>query len=327
MFQFTIPALPDNDNRRQAMQAIKRWDKGALLAGAVALGWLALPAGAAEALAAKPSVADVIKASRPSDWRPLDPENTLYMQIPGGRVVIEMAPAFAPNHIKNIKALVREHYFDGLVILRAQDNYVVQWGEPDDTKNARPIKADQQHVKAEFSVPIKNDTAFTRLPERDGYAPQVGHSNGFPAAHDPKGGRAWLTHCYGMVGVGRDTEADSGSGASLYVVIGNAPRHLDRNVTLVGRVISGMPLLSSLPRGPEPMGFYDKPEQRVPIASIKVAADVPMAERSRFEVMRTDSKAFQAAVEAQRNRGGPWTKVAAGYVELCNAPIPVREQK
>jgi hypothetical protein len=57
------------------------------------------------------------------------------------------------------------------------------------------------------------------------------------------------------------------------------------------------------------------------------AADVPAPERSRFEVMRTESATFQKVVEAQRNRGGPWTRVAAGHVDLCAAPIPVREQK
>lgn len=275
----------------------------------------------------KPSVGDVVKASKPSDWRPLDPDNTLYMDIPAGRVVIEMAPMFAPNHVQNIKTLVRDGYFDGLAIIRSQDNWVVQWGDPDEEKNPRPVKNAKKTLKAEFTVPIRNDKQFTRMPDRDGYAPQVGHSNGFPVGRDPKQGEAWLAHCYGMVGVGRDSDADSGGGTSLYVVIGNAPRHLDRNITVVGRVISGMPLLSTLPRGPGPMGFYDKPEMMVPIKSVKVAADVPEAERSKFEVMRTDSKTYQAVVEAQRNRGGPWTKVPAGHVDLCNAPIPVREQK
>jgi cyclophilin family peptidyl-prolyl cis-trans isomerase len=274
----------------------------------------------------KPTVADVIKYSKGSDWRPLDLDNTLYMDIPAGRVVIEMAPVFAPNHVANIKALVREHYFDGLAIIRAQDNWVVQWGDPDE-KHPKPIKTAKATLKAEFTVPIKNDTRFTRLPDRDGYAPQVGHSNGFPVGHDPKKGQAWLTHCYGMVGVGRDNDADSGGGSSLYVVIGHAPRHLDRNITVVGRVISGMPLLSTMPRGAGPMGFYDKPEQFVPISAIRVAADVPEAERSKFEVMRTETATYQKVVEAQRNRGGPWTKVPAGYIDLCNAPIPVREQK
>jgi cyclophilin family peptidyl-prolyl cis-trans isomerase len=296
----------------------------ALAVAALAVSAQARPA-AAE-LAPKPTLADVIKASKPGDWRALDLENTMYMELPAGRVVIEMAPAFAPNHVDNIRKLVRESYFDGLAVIRSQDNWVVQWGDPDE-KNPRPMKTAKSALKGEFTVPLQNDTDFARLPDRDGYAPQVGHSNGFPSARDPKTGRAWLTHCYGMVGVGRDTGADSGSGSSLYVVIGHAPRHLDRNITVVGRVVAGMPLLSPMPRGAGPMGFYDKSELNVPIASVKMAADVPPAQRSNFEVMRTDSAAYRAAVEAQRNRGGPWTKVAAGYIDLCNAPIPVREQK
>ena len=296
------------------------FNKVILLAGALAAMSVA---GAAE-LAPKPTLADVIKESKASDWRPLDPQNTMYMELPAGRVVIEMAPAFAPNHVDNIRTMVREKYFDGLAVIRSQDNWVVQWGDPDE-KNPRPMKSAKAALKGEFTVPLKNDTHFIRMPDRDGYAPQVGHSNGFPSARDPKTGQAWLTHCYGMVGVGRDTGADSGSGSSLYVVIGNAPRHLDRNITVVGRVISGMPLLSTIARGAGPMGFYDKPELNVPIASVKMAADVPEAQRSKFEVMRTETAAYKAAVEAQRNRGGPWTKVAAGYIDVCNAPIPVRE--
>ncbi len=289
---------------------------------------IAGPAGAADKPEpkAKATVADVIKESKPGDWRPLDPENTLYMQTALGRVVIELAPTFAPRHVDNIKLLVREKYFDGLVILRSQDNWVVQWGDPDE-KNPKPMKTAKAALKGEFTVPMKTDKNFTPLPDRDGYAAQVGHSNGFPSARDPKSGQAWLAHCYGMVGVGRDNDADSGGGSALYAVIGHAPRHLDRNITVVGRVISGMPMLSTLPRGAGPMGFYDKPEQNVAITSVKVAADVPEAERGKFEVMRTDSAAYKAAVEAQRNRGGPWTKVPAGHIELCNAPIPVREQK
>jgi cyclophilin family peptidyl-prolyl cis-trans isomerase len=298
---------------------------GWLLAGAL----MAMSALAAEVktVPAKPTVSDLVKASNSADWRALDPENTIYMDIPGGRVVIEMAPAFAPNHARNIRALAREGYFDGLAIIRSQDNFVVQWGEPDEEQNPRALKNAKAKLKAEFTAPLKNVAGFTALPDRDGYAPQVGHANGFPAARDPKKGQAWLAHCYGMVGVGRDNDADSGGGTSLYVVTGHAPRHLDRNITVVGRVIAGMPLLSTLPRGPAPMGFYDKPGMQVPIASFKLAADVPEAERSHWEVMRTETATYKAVVEAQRNRGGPWTKVAAGHVELCNAPIPVREQQ
>ncbi len=294
-------------------------------AGAAAL---ALAAGAAVAKETKelPTVADIVKESKPSDWRALDPENTLYMEIPAGRVVIELAPEFAPETIKNIKTLARERYYDGLSIIRSQDNWVVQWGDPDE-KNPKPLKSAKATVPPEFTVPMENDKSFARLADYDGYAPQVGHSKGFPVGRDPKNNETWLAHCYGMIGVARGNEPDSGNGSQLYAVIGHAPRHLDRNITVVGRVISGMPMLSTMPRGAGAMGFYDKPELMSPIISVRLASEVPEAERSKFEVMRTETPVYRRVVEAQRNRGGPWTRVAANHVDLCNAPIPVREQK
>jgi peptidylprolyl isomerase len=278
---------------------------------------------ATKELPPRPTVADVIKDAKPADWRPLDPANTLYMELPGGRVVIELAPRFEPLHAANIRTLAREHYFDGLAVIRSQENYVVQWGDADE-KNPRPFKTAKATLPAEFTVPASADIPFVRLPDGDVYAAEVGHVNGFPVARDPKTGEAWLTHCYGMVGVGRDTAADSGGGSSLYVVIGHAPRHLDRNITVVGRVVSGMPLLTTLPRGTGPLGFYEQPSQHVPIKTFQLAADVPVAQRSRLEVMRIDGATYQKVLEAQRNRGGPWTKFAAGKVDLCNAQIPVR---
>ena len=273
-----------------------------------------------------PTMAEVLAASKPTDWRPLDPENTLYLELASGRVVIELAPSFAPRHVANVKALVREGYFDGLAIVRTQDNYVVQWGDPDaaDAAKQRKIAHAQRTLPAEFTVPIPPGLPFTRLPDVDGYAPEVGFSGGFPAARDPRTGRAWLTHCYGMVGVGRDSEADSGGGPELYAVIGHAPRHLDRNVTLLGRVVSGIERLSTLPRGTAAMGFYEKAEERVPIRAIRVAADVPAKERASLEVIRTDTPTFAALVESRRNRRDEWFKFAVGHVELCNVPIPVR---
>ena len=288
----------------------------------VALALTAAAASAAE-LPPRPTVADVVKGSKPADWRPLDPANTVYMEVPGGRVVIELAPTFAPQHAANIRLLARDRYFDGLAVIRSQENYVVQWGDADE-KHPRPFKTAKATLPAEFTIPMSADPSFVRLPDGDVYAAEVGHANGFPVARDPKTGEAWLTHCYGMVGVGRDTAADSGGGSSLYVVIGHAPRHLDRNITVVGRVVSGMPLLTTLPRGTGPLGFYEQPSQHMPISSFRLAADVAADQRSRLEVMRTDGATYQAVLDAQRNRGGPWTKFAPGKVDLCNAQIPVR---
>jgi peptidylprolyl isomerase len=267
--------------------------------------------------------AEVLASSSASDWRPLDLQNTLYVELPAGRVIMEMAPTFAPKHVANIVALAREGYYDGLFIVRSQDNYVIQWGDPD---GKRPVKNAQKTLAAEFERTARG-IAFTPLIDPDTYAPEVGFSDGFPAARDPKFLRAWLVHCYGMVGAGRDVDVDSGGGTELYVVTGQAPRHLDRNVTLVGRVVQGMELLSTLPRGTGPLGFYEKPEQRVPIRSIRVAADVPAAQRTELEILRTDTPTFTAYVETRRNRRDEWFKVPAGHVDVCNVPIVARPRK
>lgn len=278
-----------------------------------------------------PTMADVVKAAKPSDWHALDPANTLYLDLKAGRVVIELAPAFAPNHIANIKALVREGYFDGLAIVRVQDNYVAQWGDPyadarrGEANQPRPIKTARRAIKAEFSVsPGGDKLPFVRLPDVDGWAAQSGFSGDFPSARDPALGQAWLAHCYGTVGVGRDLDADSGSGAEMYAVIGQAPRWLERNITAVGRVVQGMELLSSLPRGGANMGFYDKPEQRVKIERVRLAADVPAAERTNLEIMRTDTPTFAALIESRRNRIDEFYKVPLGHIDVCGVPIPVR---
>jgi len=272
--------------------------------------------------AAKPlTTTEVLAQSTPADWRALDPQRTLYLELPAGRVIIELAPEFAPNHVANILALVREHYFDGLAVMRVQDNYVVQWGDAD---NKRAIHTAKKTLNAEFDRPAKG-VPFTRLPDQDTYASEVGFSNGFAAARDSATGTAWLAHCYGAVGAGRDTDANSGGGTELYAVIGHSPRHLDRNVTLVGRVVKGIELFSVLPRGTGNLGFYEKPEQRVPLRLVRVAADVPETERTSLEIFRTDTAAFTAFVEARRTRTDEWFKYRVGRVELCNVPIPVRE--
>ncbi|MGH7969067.1 MAG: peptidylprolyl isomerase [Limisphaerales bacterium] len=273
-----------------------------------------------------PTMAEVLAASKPADWRALDPENTLYLEVAAGRVVIELAPAFAPRHVANVKALAREHYYDGLAIIRVQDNYVVQWADPNAEKPglARKIQRAQRTLRAEFTRPFDKDVPFTRLPDGDVYAPEVGFSGGFPVARDKRRGKMWLLHTYGMVGAGRDEDPDSGGGTELYAVIGHAPRQLDRNVTLLGRVVRGIELLSALPRGTGPLGFYEKPEQYMPIKSIRVAADVPESERTPLEILRTDTKTFQALIESRRNRPEAWFQVPAGRIEIGNVPIPVR---
>lgn len=271
------------------------------------------------------SLAEMLQASPPADWRPVEPENTLYLEIPSGRVVIELAPAFAPANVAAVRKLVREGYFDGSAIIRSQDNYVVQWARAEDDPKAKAMEAVK--VKPEFSRGIDGGLPFTRLGYPDTYAPEVGFSGGFAVARDPRKRQAWLVHCYGSVGVGRGDAADSGNGAELYAVIGQSPRNLDRNITLVGRVLQGIEKLSVMPRGTGPMGFYEKPAEWTPIRSVRVAADVPAGERLVLEALRTDSKTFRTVVETRANRKEAWFHEPVGRIGVCNVPLPVREKK
>lgn len=274
-----------------------------------------------------PSVQEILDAAPATDWRTLDPANTLYLELPAGRVVIELAPDFAPEHVANIRTFAKEGYWDGLFVIRSQDNYVAQWGDPEeDEKKKKSIGTAKPKLPAEFERKATG-VAFTQLPDKDGWAPEVGFSNGFPAARDPKSDTAWLAHCYGMVGAGRDVAADSSDGTSLYAVTGQSPRMLDRNITLVGRVVQGIELLSVLPRGTGPLGFYEKPEQYVAIKSAKLASDVPAGERTPLQLLRTDSKTFATVVESRRNRRDEWYKRPAGHIDLCNIALPVRTPK
>lgn len=284
----------------------------------------ALPVAATAATPPRPaSPADVLAAAPADAWRRPDPALTLLMELRGGgRVVIELAPAFAQKHVAQVTRLVHAGWYDGLAVGRLQDNYVAQWGDTDGT---RPLpEGMSKTVVAEFSRPSLRGLSFTKLVDGDVYARVAGYAEGWPVAYDKPGGPAWLAHCYGMVGAGRDLDPDSGGAGELYAVIGHAPRHLDLNVTLLGRVLTGIEALSSLPRGTEALGFYRTPEQRAPIERVRMLAQLPEAERPLVEVLRTDTPTFRAWVDARRNRRDDFFLRSAGRVDLCNAMPPVR---
>ena len=291
-----------------------------------ALAFLALATSAAAA--APPRTMDEILAAAPaSAWRTPDPDRLLVMTLDSGRVVIELSPEHAPEHVANLRTLARERYFDGLTINRAQDNFVVQWGDAngEDPAQAKPLGAAKATLPAEFDTAIRDGLAFTRLPDVDGWAPEVGFSAGFPVGRDPARGRQWLAHCYATVGAGRGNAPDSSNGTELYVVIGQSPRQLDLNITAVGRVLDGMHRLSALPRSLAPGGFYAQPALRTPIRRIALASSLPEGERPRLQVIDTGSATFAELVESRRNRADAWYLRKAGHIDLCNVPIPVRE--
>ena len=83
----------------------------------------------------------------------MDLENTLYLDLKDGRVVIELYPEKAPNHVKRIKQLVRQGFYDGIVFHRVIDRFMAQTGDPTGTG----MGGSGQNLNAEF-----NDVPHTR---------------------------------------------------------------------------------------------------------------------------------------------------------------------
>jgi peptidylprolyl isomerase len=333
----------------------------------IAAALLAAPVLAAETAATyPPTPSEIVAAAAQSDWVAIDPNDLLVMTLApdaAGRerkVVIQLISApFSQPWTANIRTLAKAHWWDGLAIVRAQDNYVVQWGDPDgeDKAKARALPAGLQPTsEADYTariaaVPLPKDapppirscvagkpcgpseqdaryearaTLLAKTLERDPYASRTTFRGGWPIAMDLPSMTAWPLHCYGAVGVGRDVSPSAGTGAELYTVIGHAPRHLDRNIAVVGRVIEGIEHLSTLPRGTEALGFYATPAERTPIASVRLVSDVPTAERPRFEYLSTESDSFARYANARANRHDAFFIKPAGGVDVCNVPVPVR---
>ena len=297
-----------------------------------------------------PSPGEIAAAAPASDWIAISSSDLLVMDLApdakgqARRVVIQLMPApFSQGWIGNIRKLAAAHWWDGTSVNRVQDNYVAQWG---DATEKKALPEGLVTVPESEYVTVTNGTggqtrsvtkdgeplpmtwsgfspAWSWIDVRDSYSAKSSFFRGWPFA-SVDGETGWPVHCYGAVGVGRNMSPDTGTGAELYAVIGHAPRHLDRNIALVGRVISGIEHLSSLPRGTGALGFYEDAAQRVPIASIRVATDLSAAEQPKFEYLSTDSDSFARYTDARQNRRDPFFIKPAGGADICNITVPIR---
>lgn len=273
---------------------------------------------------AKPTAAQLAAAAPADAWGGIDPADLLLIEFAdGNRAVVWLAADFAPVHVANIRTIARSGWWRDASVYRVQDNYVTQWGDASEKKP--PAAGITLHPPAEYDWAWGAHGEAVANPYRDAYASRTGFTpSGWAVAGD--GAQQWLPHCYAMVGVARDLAPDTGSGGDLYTVIGHAPRHLDRNIALVGRVIDGMDALSALPRGTGGgLGLYEDPKQRVPIKRIVLAGDLPERDRPTYQYLRPDAPVFAATLEARANRGGPFFTVPAGTADLCNLMVPVRK--
>ena len=287
----------------------------------------------------------IVAAAPAGDWVAIAADDLLVMELApdaagrSRRVVIQLVPVpFSQGWVANVRLLARAHWWDGLSVNRVQDNYVAQWGDAEgEGAHPKPLPAGLramresdyivtgvvcQHHGCPPPVRFKPSEPLTST-----YGGVEGFAGGWPLAAGTAGGGAttvWPVHCYAMVGVGRNLSPDTGSGAELYAVIGHAPRHLDRNIALVGRVVEGIEFLSSLPRGTEALGFYKTAAERTAIRSVRLASELPVGERPRLQYLSTESASFTAYADARANRHDAFFIRPAGGADVCNIPVPVR---
>lgn len=265
---------------------------------------------------------DVVAASPAGAWKAISADDLLLIVLKnGGQIIVQLAPEFTPVHVANIRAFARSNYWSGAAVYRVQDNYVSQWGMGEAEK---PFPGEVvKQPPHEYWREMKG-LAVVPLGYPDSYGGQAGFVGGWPVAYDSKSGRINLTHCYGAVGVARGLAPDTGSGTELYAIIGHAPRQLDRNIAVVGRVIEGMEQLSALKRGPAPMGFYGQRSEDTPIAQVRLASQLAGPDRPSFEYLDPASAAFANYLRLRASRSDDFYKTPAGGVDLCNVPVPIR---
>ena len=269
----------------------------------------------------------------PEAFRTVDPENLVLIDTKYGQVAVELAPEFAPKHTARLKALIRAKFYDGLSFYRVIDGFVAQGGigegtasTKDHPKEAEDLDKKWPKLKAEFDRDFAPTPAFTPLGNADLMAPEVGFEDGFPVARSPDERKEWLIHCPGTFAFARDNDPDTAS-TEFYIVIGHAPRRLDRDLTAFGRVLSGMQYLQKLQRGDPDVdsGVIADLPSRDPIIRMRIAADIPATERPSFQVIRTESKWFADAVELRRHPTSPfYFRKPPPVLDICGVPVMVK---
>jgi peptidylprolyl isomerase len=268
----------------------------------------------------------------PEAWRDVAPDNLVLIDTRYGQVVVELAPEFAPGHVERMRKLLHAHFFDGKTFYRVIDGFVAQGGANEDT-SATPnspvndqLLKDWPKLKAEFDHPLFDDPKFTPLGNPDLFAPEVGFVDGFPAGRDMTDKREWVLHCPGTFAFARDND-DNTATTEFYIVIGEAPRRLDRNLTAFGRVLSGMQYLQKLQRGDPDVdsGVIHDPAKPDPIIRMQLASDMPAKDRPHWQVLRTESASFADAVEKRRHPAPEfYHRPPLANLDVCAVPVQVR---
>jgi peptidylprolyl isomerase len=258
-------------------------------------------------------------------WRKVEPSNSVLLTLPHGKVVIELAPQFAPKHAKQFIDLTKKGFYDGTKFYRVIDGFVAQAGPEDGSVKDKSVPL----LAMEAELQVNKNWSFTPVQKQDLFATQTGFKDSFAIALQVKEesdyNKVWLTHCPGTLAMARDNQADSAS-SHFYFVIGQAPRYLDGIMTIFGRVIYGMQHIQATQRT-EVVAGDDAiaPSDFTKIMSMQLMSDVAKKNQIHLEVENTDSAAFLERLSKRRNRDNVFFyKKPPPVLDVCQIPIRSR---
>ncbi|MFK0298926.1 peptidylprolyl isomerase [Brevundimonas sp. NPDC090276] len=251
-----------------------------------------------------------------SEWRAVAPENLLVIDTNKGRVLVELTPELAPGHVERIRLLAGRGFYDGVVWHRVIDQFMAQTGDPLGTGEGQSPYPD---LKAEFTFRRDAQTPFTPVAAPAGAV--LGFLHSVPVQTQPDAYmattadhkvHAWGLYCPGVAGMARDDAPDSAN--SQFFLMRQPYPSLDKRYTIWGRVVSGLDVVRSLKASPNPDGIVTGPDQ---MTRVRVASDLPQAERPSVQVLDTSSARFRALAEASRQARG-------ADFSVCDVELPVQ---
>jgi len=266
---------------------------------------------AAAALAACIAVTGPVQAQT-ADWRPLDLDNTLVIDTTKGRIVVEMSPAVAPNHVERLKTLARAGFYDGIVFHRVISDFMAQTGDPLGTGQGG---SDMPDVAGEFSFRRDLAAPFGEVSTIRGVS--TGYVGSLPvvtASDDAlflsaaQSVEAWGAFCPGVAAMARQREPDTAN--SQFFLMRGSERNLDHNYTAFGYVVQGLDVVYKLNIG-------EPPRQPDKMVTVRVAADLPADQQPRLQVMDPRSAAFRAFVAKRKKEEGE-------AFDICSLQLPVQ---
>jgi len=262
-----------------------------------------------------------VASSDETQWRKLDPSHTVLLTLPHGKVVIALAPQFSPHHVEKFSQLVKKGFYDGNKFYRVIDGFVAQAGPKDGSEQDNSIT----EIKIEEQWATNAEFTFSQVQNNDLFAPQTGFKDSFAIGHDPKEKTAWLTHCPGVIAMARGNEANSAT-SHFYVVIGQAPRYLDRIMTIFGRIVYGMEHIQAIKRTAVLEGEYAVDSRDyTPIVRMQLMSDVPKEQQILIEVEDTNTASFKHRLTKRRVRDNDFFyKKPPPVLDVCQVPIRSR---